>query len=57
VSKEVNNDVDRYFQIKKLGLHLGGSPSPMLFNTVINLLDIMIERAKKAIKLRGYYHT
>ena len=45
VAIKVNDDVGHYFQTKK-GLRQGDSLSSMLFNIVVDMLAIMIERAK-----------
>ena len=45
VAIQVNDDVGRYFQMKK-GLRQGDSISPMLFNIVADMLAVMIERDK-----------
>jgi hypothetical protein len=45
VGIEVNNNVGRYFQTQK-GLRKGDSLSSMLFHIVVDMLAIMIERAK-----------
>ena len=42
---KVNNETGRYFQTKK-GLRQGDPISPILFNIVVDMLAIMIERAK-----------
>jgi hypothetical protein len=45
VTIKVNDDVGRYFQTRK-GLRQDDPLSPMLFNIVVDMLAIMIERAK-----------
>jgi hypothetical protein len=45
VGIKVNDDVGRYFQTLK-GLRQGDPLSPILFNIVVDMLTIMIERAK-----------
>ena len=42
----VNNDIGHYFQTKK-GLRQGDPLSPMLFNIVVDMLAILIARAKE----------
>ena len=45
VAIKVNDAVGHYFQTKK-GLRQGDPLSPMLFNIVVDMLAILIERAK-----------
>ncbi|XP_047057289.1 uncharacterized protein LOC124663662 [Lolium rigidum] len=45
VGVKVNDDIGHYFQTKK-GLRQGDPLSPMLFNIVVDMLAILIERAK-----------
>jgi hypothetical protein len=45
VAIKINDDIGRYFQMKK-GLRQGDTLSPMLFNIVSDMLPIIIERAK-----------
>jgi len=49
---KVNNDVGRYFQIKK-GLRQGEPLSPILFNLVADMLAIFITRAKEDGQIQG----
>ena len=49
---KVNDDVGPYFQMKK-GLRQGNSISPMLFNTVADMLAAMIEHAKADGQIDG----
>lgn len=43
---KVNDDIGHYFQTKK-SLRQGDLLSPMLFNIVVDMLAIIIERAKE----------
>jgi hypothetical protein len=52
VAIKVNDDVGCYFQTKK-GLHQGDPLSPMLFNIVVDMLAILIERAKQEGQIAG----
>jgi hypothetical protein len=52
VAIKVNDDIGKYFQTKK-GLRQGDPLSPMLFNIVANMLDVMIERAKSDGQIDG----
>ena len=45
VAINVNNDTGHYFQTKK-GLRQGDPLSPILFNIVVDMLAVMIDRAK-----------
>ena len=49
---KVNDDVGHYFQTKK-GLRQGDPLSPMLFNIVVDMLAILIERAKTDGQIAG----
>jgi hypothetical protein len=44
VGVKVNDDIGHYFQTKK-GLRQGDPLSPFLFNLVVDMLVILIERA------------
>jgi hypothetical protein len=44
---EINNQVGPNFQTKK-GLHRGDPLSPLIFNIVVDMLAILIKRAKLA---------
>jgi hypothetical protein len=46
VGIKVNEDIGHYFQTKK-GLRQGDPLSPLLFNIVVDMLAILIERAKE----------
>jgi hypothetical protein len=52
VAIKVNDDVGHYFQTKK-GLRQGDPLSPMLFNIVVDMLAILIERAKSSGQIAG----
>ncbi|XP_062193487.1 uncharacterized protein LOC133896859 [Phragmites australis] len=52
VAVKVNNDIGRYFQTKK-GLRQGDPISPILFNIVVDMLAVLIGRAKDAGQIRG----
>ena len=52
VALKVNDDIGHYFQTKK-GLRQGDPLSPMLFNIVVDMLAILIERAKNDGQIAG----
>jgi retron-type reverse transcriptase len=52
VAIKVNDDTGHYFQTKK-GLRQGDPLSPMLFNIVVDMLAILIERAKSDGQIAG----
>jgi hypothetical protein len=52
VAIKVNDDTRHYFQTKK-GLRQGDPLSPMLFNIVVDMLAILIERAKSDGQIAG----
>ena len=52
VAIKVNDDVGRYFQTRK-GLRQGDPLSPMLFNIVVDMLAIIIERVKIDGQIEG----
>ena len=52
VSVKVNDDLGRYFQSKK-GLRQRDPLSPILFNIVVVMLAILIERAKRDWQIKG----
>jgi hypothetical protein len=52
VAIRVNDDTGRYFQTRK-GLRQGDPLSPMLFNIVVDMLAILIERAKSDGQIEG----
>jgi hypothetical protein len=52
VAIKVNDDIGWYFQTRK-GLRQGDPLSPMLFNIVVDMLAIMIERAKVDGQIEG----
>ena len=45
VAIKVNDDIGNYFQTRK-GLRQGDPLSPILFNIVVDMLGVMIKRAK-----------
>jgi hypothetical protein len=52
VAIKVNDYTGHYFQTKK-GLRQGDPLSPMLFNIVVDMLAILIERAKSDGQIAG----
>ena len=52
VAVKVNDEIGRYFQTKK-GLRQGDPMSPILFNIVVDMLAIFIERAKNDSQICG----
>jgi retron-type reverse transcriptase len=52
VGVKVNDDIGHYFQTKK-GLRQGDPLSPILFNIVVDMLAIIIERAKNNDQVGG----
>jgi hypothetical protein len=52
VAIKVNDDIGTYFQTLK-GLRQGDPLSPMLFNIVVDMLAIMIERTKNDGLIEG----
>jgi hypothetical protein len=52
VGVKVNDDIGHYFQTKK-GLRQGDPLSPILFNIVVDMLAIIIERAKNDAQVGG----
>jgi hypothetical protein len=52
VAIKVNDDTGHYFQTKK-GLRQGDPLSPMLFNIMVDMFAILIERAKSDGKIAG----
>ena len=52
VAIKVNDDIGNYFQTKK-GLRQGDPLSPMLFNIVVDMLAVLIERAKADGQIEG----
>jgi hypothetical protein len=53
VAIKVNDDIDKYIQTKKKGLRQGDPLSPMLFSIVVDMLTIIIERAKIDGQIEG----
>jgi retron-type reverse transcriptase len=52
VNIKVNDQLGSYFQTKK-GLRQGDPMSPILFNIVVDMLAILIARAKEASQVEG----
>jgi retron-type reverse transcriptase len=52
VAVQVNNNVGHYFQTRK-GVRQGDSLSPILFNIVVDMLIVLISRAKEAEQIKG----
>ena len=52
VAIKVNDDVGHYFQMRK-GVRQGDPLSPILFNIVVDMLAILIERAKENQQFKG----
>ena len=52
VGIEINDDIGHYFQTKK-GLRQGDPMSPILFNIMVDMLSILIKRAKNDSQIKG----
>jgi retron-type reverse transcriptase len=52
VAVKVNDTLDHYFQTRK-GVRQGDPLSPILFNIVVDMLAILIARAKEADQIQG----
>ena len=52
VGIEINDDIGHYFQTKK-GLRQGDPMSPILFNIMVDMLSILIKRAKNDGQIKG----
>jgi hypothetical protein len=52
VGIKVNEDIGHYFQTKK-GLRQGDPLSPFLFNIIVDMLAILIARAKEDGQIDG----
>ncbi|CAN6182020.1 unnamed protein product [Urochloa humidicola] len=52
VAIKVNDDIGHYFQTKK-GVRQGDPLSPILFNIVVDMLAVLINRAKREDQVRG----
>ena len=52
VGKKVNDQVGSYFQTKK-GLRQGDPLSPILFNIIVDMLAIIVSRAKEHGQVKG----
>ena len=48
----MNDNIGHYFQTKK-GVRQGDPLSPILFNIVVDILAILIDRAKETELIRG----
>ena len=49
---KINDDIGHYFQTKK-GLRQGDPMSPILFNIMVDMLSILIKRAKNDGQIKG----
>jgi hypothetical protein len=54
IAIKVNDGVGNYFQ--KNNLREGDTVCPMLFNMIVDMLAIMIERAENSRKIAGVVH-
>jgi retron-type reverse transcriptase len=52
VAVKVNNNIGHYFQTRK-GVRQGDPLSPILFNIVVDMLAVLISRAKEAEQIKG----
>jgi retron-type reverse transcriptase len=52
VAVKVNENLGHYFQTKK-GVRQGDMLSPILFNIVVDMLAVIISRAKEAEQIHG----
>ena len=52
VGIKINDDIGHYFQTKK-GLRQGDPMSPILFNIMVDMLSILIKRAKNDGQIKG----
>ena len=52
VAVKVNDNLGHYFQTRK-GVRQGDPLSPILFNIVVDMLAILISRAKEAEQIHG----
>jgi hypothetical protein len=52
INIKVNDQLGSYFQTKK-GIRQGDPMSPILFNIVVDMLTVLIARAKKAGQVEG----
>ena len=53
---KVNDQLGSYFQTRK-GLRQGDPLSPILFNVVVDMLAIILSRAKEEGQIKGLLHT
>ena len=49
---KINDDIGHFFQTKK-GLRQGDPMSPILFNIMVDMLSILIKRAKNDGQIKG----
>jgi retron-type reverse transcriptase len=49
---KVNDNVGHYFQTRK-GVHQGDPLSPILFNIMVDMLAVLIYRAKEVEQIKG----
>ena len=52
VAVKVNDNIGHYFQTRK-GVRQGDPLSPILFNIVVDMLVVLISRAKEAEQIKG----
>ena len=52
VGIKINDDIGHYFQTKK-GLRQGDPMSPILYNIMVDMLSILIKRAKNDSQIKG----
>jgi retron-type reverse transcriptase len=55
VAVKVNDNVGHYFQTRK-GVQQGDPLSPILFNILVDMLAILISRAKEVDQIQGVVH-
>ena len=52
VAVKVNDNIGHYFQTRK-GVRQGDPLSPILFNIVVDMLAVLISRAKETEQIKG----